>query len=105
MSPAAARLPEVTGNEGSRAQAAQMSCPSVNACALKGVGRATFLWCHCTYGGVWLYEDEIRSAEGPDAGRGSPEGTASVRTCVSSRRVYSALSSSSTFAASRRTSN
>ena len=33
----------------------------------------------CTFDGVWtylLYEDEIRSVEGPDAGRGDPEGTA-----------------------------
>ena len=29
-----------------------------------------------TYGYVWLYEDEIRSVEGPEAGRGGPEGTA-----------------------------
>jgi hypothetical protein len=32
----------------------------------------------CTLDGVWirLYEDEIRSVEGPDALRGGPEGTA-----------------------------
>ncbi len=91
MSPAAARLPEGTGNEGSRARAAPMSCPSVNACALKGVGRATFLWCHCTYGGVWLREDEIRSVEGPDARRGGPEGTAPLVATGTTTPPYSRL--------------
>ena len=34
-------------------------------------------WDLPTEGGrMLLYEDEIRSVEGPDAGRGGPEGTA-----------------------------
>ncbi len=36
------------------------------------------LWWNLPTGGVWmlLYEGEIRSVEGPGAGRGGPEGTA-----------------------------
>ena len=49
-----------------------------------GVGSASFPSIgqgsrrYLLFGGVWslLYEDEIRSVEGPDALRGGPEGTA-----------------------------
>ncbi len=36
-------------------------------------GEVPTLWLRCTLRGL-LHEDEIRSVEGPDAGRGGPEG-------------------------------